>query len=153
MTRHVRRPHTVQMTVLNQMLSRTFRLSSLTRARTLYTSAPTYNSKHTADSYFKDVDSSPPHDSTIHTVDNATVQRPHDAPASEWSHAGTRTKDYESVNKAEVPYGLNGDKNEKHALRYGGKEKYTTEKDGETSHLGEGPEAKAAGGRKPEGKT
>jgi hypothetical protein len=131
------------------MLSRAFRLPSLTRGRTIYTSASVCNSKHSADSYFKDVDSSPPHDSTIHTVDNASVQRPHDAPSSEWSHAGTRTKEYESMNKTETPYAMDGNSR---SLRYGGKESYAKEKGEETSNPGDGPEGKEAGGRKPEGK-
>jgi len=89
----------------------------------------TSNSKaaHSPDSYNKDIDSTPPPDSTIHRVDptSDSVQKPHEAPSGEWSRAGTRTSEYQSVNKAP---GEN--------RRYGGKE---------MSKPGEGTEGKVEG--------
>ncbi|KAF5369685.1 hypothetical protein D9615_010161 [Tricholomella constricta] len=102
--------------------------------------------KHTADSYQKDVDPTPPSDSSIYRVDPSSecVQKPHEAPSGEWSRAGTRTSEYQSVSKTE-PYTLPGKD-----TRYGGKESWAKEKGPETSKRGEGPEGKDSGGRKQE---
>lgn len=108
------------------------------------------SSSHTADSYFKDVDASPPPDAKIHRVDPSsdTAQKPHEPPSGAWSRAGTQTKEYQSVS-ADAPYDAPADGG---ALRYGGKERYPEEKGGETSHSGQGPEGAERGGRKPEGR-
>ncbi|KAI0068530.1 hypothetical protein BV25DRAFT_1817380 [Artomyces pyxidatus] len=108
---------------------------------------------HTAESYFKDVDSVPPEDSTVHRVDSSSdaVQRPYEPPSGEWSQAGVKTEEYRSVDKHE-PYETKSDGQGDEKLRYGGKETYSAEKGQETSQSGEGPEGKSAGGRKPEGK-
>src|ERR1700722_15307114 len=61
-------------------------------------SSPTPPSEaHTADTYSKDVDSTPPEDPTIHRVDSASesAQKPHEPPSGEFSRAGTKTKEYQ----------------------------------------------------------
>lgn len=104
-----------------------------------------FNSKpeHNPDSYSKDVDFTPPSDTSIHRVDptSESVQKPHEAPSGEWSRAGTRTSEYQSVDKSSQLYAAPGEDR-----RYGGKEMY---KGPETSKR-EGPEGKASSGRKPE---
>jgi hypothetical protein len=103
------------------------------------------NSKppHTPDSYNKDVDFTPPPDPSIHRVDptSDSVQKPHEAPSGEWSRAGTRTKEYQSVDKTGQPYAAPG----------GGKELYAKEKGPAISQRGKGPEGKTSSGKKPEG--
>ncbi len=73
------------------------------QCRSFSTSFPRFNTKdeaHTADSYFKDIDSAPPPSEKTYQVDgsNPTVQRPNEATASgEYSRAGPRTKEYATV--------------------------------------------------------
>ena len=102
---------------------------------------------HNADSYFKDVDETPPDDPTIHRVDAAsdTAQRPYEPPSGQWSQAGVRTSEYKHVNKDE-PYDTPNALEKGTKLRYGG----TPSSYPETSHPGEGPDGEARGGRKPE---
>ena len=124
------------------MLSRHIRTALALQRRCIYASPPlTSNSKssHSPDSYNKDIDSTPPPDSTIHRVDptSDSVQKPHEAPSGEWSRAGTRTSEYQSVNKAGQPYVTHGENR-----RYGGED---------MSKPGEGPEGRGSGG-KPEGR-
>ncbi|KAG5642496.1 hypothetical protein DXG03_002720 [Asterophora parasitica] len=133
------------------MLSRFTRTAlTIQPHRTIHTSRALANveRKHTTDSYNKDIDPTPPQDSSIHRVDSFSenVQKPHEAPSGQWSRAGTQTSKYESVSKTE-PYTAPGQDQ-----RYGGKELLANEKGSETSKPGEGPEGKASGGRKPEGK-
>ena len=131
------------------MLSRHIRIAlTLQPRRFFYASAPlTSNSRaaHRPDSYNKDIDSTPPSDSTIHRVDptSDSVQKPHEAPSGEWSRAGTRTSEYQSVDKAGKPYAA-----PEEDRKYGGKELYAKGKSPETSKPSEGPEGKASGGRK-----
>jgi hypothetical protein len=66
-------------------------------------------SSHSAEHYFKDVDTSPPSDPTIHRVDagSENAQRPHEPPSGKWSQAGVQTGEYQNVDK-EVPYTVPG---------------------------------------------
>jgi len=110
---------------------------------------------HSAESYVKDVDSSPPADSSTYQVDSSSeaVQRPHKPPSGPYSQAGVGTEEYRMVDKHapyDPPAGSPGGAGKK--LRYGGKGQWASEKGGETSHPGEGPEGSSAAGRKPEGK-
>ncbi|KAG1738766.1 hypothetical protein EDB19DRAFT_1877217 [Suillus lakei] len=102
---------------------------------------------HSADSYFKDVDETPPQDPTIHCVDAASeaAQRPYEPPSGQWSQAGVRTSEYEHVSKDE-PYDVPRGQAKEKKLGYGGTERLGPE----TSHPGEGPDGQARGGRKPE---
>jgi hypothetical protein len=131
------------------MLTRHIRTALILQPRRfIHASAPlSSNSKssHSPDSYNKDIDSTPASDSTIHRVDptSDSVQKPHEAPSGEWSRAGTRTSEYQSVDKAGQPYAAPGEDQ-----KYGGKEMYAKEKGPETSKPSEGPEGKARGGRK-----
>ncbi|THH10300.1 hypothetical protein EW146_g8414 [Bondarzewia mesenterica] len=111
---------------------------------------------HTAESYFKEADLTPPLDSTIHRVDSSSdsVQRPYEAPSGEWSRAGTQTEEYTHVDRKQ-PYDVktqNGGSLEGEKLRYGGKKPWSEEKGPETSKPDEGPTGKGAEGRKPEGR-
>jgi hypothetical protein len=131
------------------MLSRHIRTALALQPRRLIHATPlTSNSKpaHGPDSYNKDIDSTPPPDSTIHRVDpnSESVQKPHEAPSGEWSRAGTRTSEYQSVDKGGQPYVTPGENRRK--------EMYAKEKGTETSKPDEGPEGKASGGRNPKGR-
>ncbi len=69
--------------------------------RTFTTSARRLDSKHTAESYFKDVDDSAPSSQKTHQVDSSAtgsdVQRPAEPLTGQWSRAGAQTKEYETV--------------------------------------------------------
>ncbi|KAH9965769.1 hypothetical protein BC827DRAFT_765219 [Russula dissimulans] len=110
---------------------------------------------HSAESYLKEVDSSPPADSSTYQVDASSdkVQRPHHPPSGAYSQAGVGSEEYRAVDKQAAAYdppsgsgsgsrgGPGAEAGKK--LRYGGK----------ASHPGEGPDgAGRATGRKPEGK-
>lgn len=127
---------------------------TLTAARAAL--APPPPSKHSADSYFKDVDSEPPKDSTVHRVDSASdaVQRPYEPPADRFSQAGVEAAQtgYRTVNE-DKPYDSPDDGGEKEKLRYGGVEKYPQDGEKRTSGRGEGPSGESAEGRKPEGRS
>ena len=79
---------------------------------------------HSAESYFKEVDSSPPSDASTYQVDSSSdkVQRPHKPPSGNFSQAGVGSEEYRTVDKQE-PYDppSNGEASKK--LRYGGKDK------------------------------
>lgn len=127
---------------ISQKLSRkTLILHPRTFAK--YSSKPT-EPPHSTDSYAKDVDGTPPQDHTVHRVDptSDTAQKPHEPPSGEFSRAGTKTEEYAHVDTQERPYGVPGNPGQ----RYGGKEAYEKEKGSETSHPGEGPDGKSAGG-------
>ncbi|KDQ63927.1 hypothetical protein JAAARDRAFT_27593 [Jaapia argillacea MUCL 33604] len=137
--------------------------------RGFFTSAAPFQAKHSAESYFKDVDSSPPPDQKTHTVADADteggaqVQRASEAASGEWSRAGVGEgedgKDvggYESVSKTE-PYSASTPSSQEGQsdLRYGGKEKWNEDEGkgkGGVSGRGEGPHGGSRGGRGPEGK-
>lgn len=57
--------------------------------------------KHTADSYFKDVDNTPPASSKTHQVDGSgtgsQIRRPNEPMTGEFSRAGPESKEYETV--------------------------------------------------------
>lgn len=103
---------------------------------------------HTADSYFKDVDSSPPSSSSTHAVDGSsrTSHRPNDEefadPEKEYATVSTEHPYEPPVERED---GEKGEQKEQR-LRYGG-----TGKDAERDapKRGEGPDAGDAGGRKP----
>ncbi|PFH46660.1 hypothetical protein AMATHDRAFT_7548 [Amanita thiersii Skay4041] len=105
--------------------------------------------KHSTDAYNKDdTDTSPPDDTHLFHVDPAAdIQTPTTPLSGEWSRAGVKTVEYEHVDKQNQPYALPGQNQ-----RYGNVEAWAKDKGQETSHPGEGPEGKAAGGRKPQGK-
>ncbi|KAI0355446.1 hypothetical protein OH77DRAFT_1436956 [Trametes cingulata] len=116
--------------------------------------------KHTAESYFKDVDDSPPSSSKVHQVDSSgtggQVQRPHEPMTGQYSRAGAGTKEYETVThdgQYDVPPDQGPEKDEK--LRYGNipglDGSQSTDKG--VSSPGEGPEGASKGGRKPEGRS
>jgi hypothetical protein len=137
--------------------------SSFILARHLASTHATYDSPqssskvsdhdHSAESYFKEVDSSPPADSSTYQVDASSdaVQRPHKPPSGKYSQAGVGSDEYRMVDK-ETPYDLpsQGDAGKK--LRYGGKNQWAPGKGRETSRSDEGPNGASAAGRKPEGK-
>lgn len=116
-------------------------------------SGPSRASDHSAESYFKEVDSSPPADSSTYQVDTSSdaVQRPHTPPSGKYSQVGVGSAEYSVVDK-ETPYEppSQGDANEK--LRYGGKSQEPLEKGKGTSRSNEGPNKASAAGRKPEGR-
>jgi hypothetical protein len=82
---------------------------------------------HSSESYFKEVDNSPPSNASTYQVDSSTdkVQRPHEGKLSQ---AGVGSEEYKTVDKQE-PYEppSNGEASKK--LRYGGKKELGTEKD------------------------
>jgi hypothetical protein len=156
------------MRLLHQQFARTTRCArhnnpSFIFARHLASTRPTYeppqtSSKapgrdHSAESYFKEVDSSPPADSSTYQVDASSdaVQRPHTPPSGKYSQAGVGSEEYSLVDK-ETPYDppSQGDASKK--LRYGGKDQLPSEKGRETSRSNESPKGASAAGRKPEGR-
>ncbi|SRR6266404_4471433 len=60
---------------------------------------------HSAESYFKEVDHSPPADTSTYQVDGSSneVQRPHKPPSGKFSEAGVGSEEYRTVDKQE-PY-------------------------------------------------
>ena len=134
-------------------VSKHIRLSLLSRQLRSFHISPfvsqdSSKGSHSADHYFKDVDTNPPSDPTLHRVDEASENalRPHDEPPSgPWSQAGTRTGEYQNVAKEE-PYDVPGnDRNAK--TGYGGV-KNSKDKAGRVGAADEGPDAEAASGRK-----
>lgn len=122
--------------------------------RGLHTSAPIYAREkgdgHSADSYFKDVDTSPSTSGKTHHVGGST-ETPH-RPNEQYAEPD---KEYATVSKDE-PYEppaehSNGEKQElkDQKLRYGGANR-DAERDAPSPE--EGPHKKDAGGRKPEGR-
>lgn len=124
----------------------------LTRRATVHTSAsacsPT-SQKHSTDVYNKDVDTTPPEDSTTYFVDPEADVQKSDAPASgEWSRAATLTSEFENVDTTSQPYAAPGQSQQHENVNVSAKDKGP-----ETSGPDEGPEGKSSGGRKPEKKT
>jgi hypothetical protein len=132
---------------------------SFTSARhfaSTHSTPPQTNSQgadHSAESYSKEVDSSPPADSATYQVDDSSdkVQRPHKPPSGKYSQAGVVSEEYRTVDKQE-PYSPPSGGEPGKKLRYGGKRSWASEKGGETGGAGEGPEGASVGGRKPEGR-
>lgn len=133
---------------------------SFISARHLASTRPTYESPrvqtsskvsdHSAESYLKEVDSSPPADSSTYQVDDSSeaVQRPHKPPSGKYSQAGVGSEEYRTVDK-HAPYDPPSGGESGQKLRYGGKGQ---QKGRETSRSSEGPQGASAAGRKPEGK-
>ena len=130
---------------------------------------------HTAESYFKDVDTSPPSSQKTHQVDSSAtgsdVHRPTEPLSGEWSQAGSQTKEYETVSTLEsdpsscslafqvssqdtydLPPSSGPEKDQK--MRYGNVPDYKGSHGSgdEVSKPNEGPEGASRGGRKPEGR-
>lgn len=132
-------------------------------ARHLASTRPTYEAPqtgskvpghdHSAESYFKEVDSSPPADSSTYQVDASSdaVQRPHTPPSGKYSKAGVGSEEYNMVDKGTPrdPH-FQGDASNK--LRHGGKNQIPSEKEKgrERSRSNEGLNEASAAGRKPE---
>lgn len=125
-------------------------------ARAFSTSARA-STKHTAESYFKDVDSTEPTNPKVHQVDPSTggapVARANEQPATGgFSRAGPDSPEYQTVSKHDQPYDTpptrGPAKDEK--LRYGGEPGVMNEP---PSQPDEGPAGKDADGRKPEGRS
>ena len=99
----------------------------------------------TTDSYAKEVDATPPSDTTIHRVDGDSdrVQKPHEPPSG-YSRSGVLHEEYRSVEKTKEPYSpKGGDKGS-----YGARQNRAQEQSSETSGSEDGPDAKSSGGRK-----
>ena len=83
---------------------------------------------HSAESYFKEVDSSPPSDASTYQVDSSSdkVQRPHTPPSGKFSQTGVQagvgvgSEEYRTVDRQE-PYDPPSDGDASKKLRYGGK--------------------------------
>ena len=123
--------------------------------RTFVSTHPAQSSDgHSADSYFKDVDSEPPNDSTVHRVDSASeaVQRPYEHPNGKYAETGAKAaQSYATVDKDE-PYDIPGNGQDDKKLRYGGTETYARDEAPNVSKSHEGPAGANADGRKPEGR-
>jgi hypothetical protein len=109
-------------------------------------------SDHSTESYVKEVDSSPPADSSTYQVDDASeaVQRPHKPPSGKYSQAGVGSEEYRTVDK-HAPYDPPSQGEADKKLRYGGKSQGSGKGRG-TSRSSEGSGGASAAGRKPEGK-
>lgn len=103
--------------------------------RGLHTSAVSQSDsssgKHSADHYFKDVDTNPPQSSTTHSVDGASeaVQRPNQQYADPKKDYATVSKDEPYEPAAEEANGSGFEKGEQkdEKLRYGGTKRDSTE--------------------------
>lgn len=118
--------------------------------RTMHTSAVVRaegDEKHSADSYFKDVDSSPPLSTKTHLVDGGSeaTHRPNEQHSDPKKEYATVSKDEPYEPPSEESDGEKPEQKEQN-LRYGG-----TPRDAERDapKRNEGPDAKDAGGRKP----
>lgn len=113
----------------------------LTRRATMHTSASAFSpttQKHSTDVYNKDVDTTPPEDTTTYFVDPEADVQKSDAPASgEWSRAGTLTSEFENVDTTSQPYANVSAK----------------DKGPETGGPDEGPKGKSSSGKKTEKKS
>ncbi|EKM59994.1 uncharacterized protein PHACADRAFT_138385 [Phanerochaete carnosa HHB-10118-sp] len=115
------------------------------------------STKHTADSYFKDVDGTDPTNPKVHQVDpsngGAPVARANEQPATgNFSRSGPDSPEYDTVSKHDQPYETPPTKGtaKDQKLRYGAEPGVMKE---EPSKHDEGPAGKDAGGRKPEGQS
>lgn len=106
-------------------------LLSARRSSSKFSTSPSLAREgHSAESYFKEVDKSPPSDDSTYQVDSSSdkVQRPHEPPSGKFSQAGVGSEEYRTVDKQE-PYEPPSDGEASKTLRYGGKERLGTEKD------------------------
>lgn len=115
------------------------------------TSSKVSSRDHSAESYFKEVDSSPPADSSTYQVDASSdaVQRPHTPPSGKYSRAGVGS---EKFNFVETPYDTPSQGDASKKLHHGGKNQWPSEKGRERSPSNENPNEARATGRKPEGR-
>jgi hypothetical protein len=154
-------PYIPRMRPLHQQIVRASRFAQRTNpssipVRHFAGTRPTYESPqkssnvsgHSAESYQKEVDSSPPADSSTYQVDDSSesVQRPHKPPSGVYSQAGVGSEEYRVMDK-QAPYEAPSQGEADKKLRYGGKNQGR-----ETSRSSEGPDGASAAGRKPEGK-
>ncbi|KAK7696112.1 hypothetical protein QCA50_000755 [Cerrena zonata] len=128
---------------------------SVQRSRTFSTStqvAADNDAKHTAETYFKDIDSSPPPSSKTHQVDGsgtgAQIQRPNEALSGD---SAVGKKEYQTVDK-DHPYDAppSSEQESDQILSYGGTK--NAKDSGEKKDASDGPEGASKEGRKPEGK-
>ncbi|THH28218.1 hypothetical protein EUX98_g5964 [Antrodiella citrinella] len=117
-------------------------------------------SKHTADSYFKDVDSNPPNSGKTFQVDSsadgAQVQRANEPQSGEFMNSGPGDKEYDTMSKKGQPYDTppSGGPESNQKLRYGGTPgNVESEKKDGVSSSKDGPQGASKGGRKPEGRS
>lgn len=127
--------------------------------RAFHSSARRLETKHTADSYFKDVDDTPPQSSKTHQVDpsgtGAQVTRPNEPHTGEFADTGAQSKEYDTTS-TEKPYDTPPTQGEgrEEKLRYGGTGGSGSHAGGQSpSKPGEGPEGASAGGHHPEGRS
>ncbi|CAL1699903.1 unnamed protein product [Somion occarium] len=112
--------------------------------------------KHTAESYFKDVDQALPSSSKTHQVDSsatgAKVQHAQEPLTGGFSRSGVGSQEYETMDRKhpyDVPPSSGPDAEQK--LRYGGEPNLNSkENQNRNSHSDEGPEGASKAGRKPE---
>ncbi|KAI0782585.1 hypothetical protein C8Q75DRAFT_795841 [Abortiporus biennis] len=127
---------------------------SSTQSRTFSTSARRLqDEEHNAETYFKDVDDSPPTSAKTHQVDSgetgASIQRPHESLTGQYSRAGSQTNEYQTMDR-EHPYDVppsDGDVKQQ-TLRYGTQPNMNKENIQEdVDNADEGPSGKDKGGR------
>lgn len=75
------------------------------RTRSIHSTSFAARPPHTADTYSKHFDTTPPEDTKIHRMDpeSENVQKPHEKPSGKWSEAGVKRDEYESKSQTE-PY-------------------------------------------------
>lgn len=86
--------------------------------------------RHSAESYFKEVDSSPPADASTYQVDGTSdkVQRPLEPPSGNFSRAGVGSEEYRTMDTQE-PYEPMSKGEASKKLQYGGKKISGAERD------------------------
>jgi len=97
------------MSFLSHVLKSPYKLRAVVASPGLHTTRSVHCTSfvarppHTADTYSKDYDSTPPADAKIHRVDpnSENVQKPHEKPSGKWSEAGVKRDEYESKSKTE----------------------------------------------------
>ncbi len=142
-------PYRIATTILyarRPLLSPRANLNSIPKFHTSASAHFPTSQTHSTDAYNKDVDTTPPEDSTTYQVDpDVDVQKSTAPPSGEFSRAGTSTSEYENVDTTSQPYAVPGQ-----SQRYGNVDEWRNDKGPETSKPDEGPEGKSSGGRKPE---
>jgi len=100
-------------------------LISARRSTSKFSTSPLLAQKdHSAESYFKEVDSSPPADASTYQVDGSSdkVLRPHKPSSGNFSQAGVGSEEYRTVDKQE-PYEVPSKGEASKKLGYGGKKR------------------------------
>jgi hypothetical protein len=107
-------------------------LTSARRSSSKFSTSPSRLAQkgHSAESYFKEVDSSPPADASTYQVDESSdkVQRPHQPPSGNFSQAGVGSEEYSTVD-TQAPYDPPSKGEASKKLRYGGKKISGAEKE------------------------